>query len=126
MTKLQAAMKDKSAEELSCSKCGKTSDTIISWKGKWYCPPCDELRRRADILMSGVIIDDEGMACDGCMFGIREVDVCVVDPGGDGPYHRECAIANGHSSKDIRIAPDEFVVISVEDFIKKGIRVRKQ
>jgi hypothetical protein len=113
-------------KDLACSQCGKVPQRIISWKRKWYCPDCDEVRRRNEILAQGIIIDDEGFGCEGCLFGIREVDLCVVDPDGDGPYHRECAIACGHDPKNVRIAPDEIVGIDLEEFQKLGSRVYKQ
>jgi hypothetical protein len=108
-----------------CCKCGDVPQTIIRWKRKWYCKRCDEKRRRADIEATGTIIDDDGVVCDGCLFGIRLMDLCVADPNGDGPFHYNCAVANGHDPKNVRIAPDEFEIFEEEDFLKHGTKVVK-
>jgi hypothetical protein len=112
--------------EFACCVCGAVPSTVIKWQGKWFCPNCDEVRRREEILASGTVIDDEGMACQGCLFGIRPVDVCVVDPHGDGPFHKNCAIACGHAPENVRIAPDEFIELEFEEFEKHGKRVYEQ
>ncbi len=78
------------------------------------------MTNREQIESTGAIIDDDGVACDGCGFGIRLVDLCVVDPDGLGPFHRECAMANGFDPKDVRIAPDEFCVVEQADFERYG------
>lgn len=119
-------MRKKEPGDIPCSQCGKTPDTIVEWQGKWYCQSCDAERRRQDILAQGTIIDEDGLPCNGCLFGIREVDMHVIDPDGDGPYHKECAIANCEEGQSVRLAPDKIVSISREQFEKFGSRIRKQ
>ena len=114
------------AKDISCNKCGKVPKEIIRWNRKWDCPECDENRRREDILNQGTIIDDDGLPCEGCLFGIRSVDMHVIDPDGSGPYHRECALANCGEGQSVRLAPDEIVEIPLKMFSKLGNKVYKQ
>lgn len=119
-------MRKKRSEDIACCDCGVTPSKIIFWKGKWRCEKCDELRRRREIEATGTIIDDQGVACVGCLFGIRLVDLCVVDPDGEGPYHRNCALANCDDLSQVRLAPDEFKIFECEDFdAGEEVKVRK-
>lgn len=111
-------------EDVKCGECGATPQQIISWKGMWRCPDCDEKRRRRDIEASGTVIDDDGVTCDGCLFGIKFSEMCVVDPHGDGPYHYNCAVANCGDPTKIRIASAEFAVLSQDDFKHYGKEVK--
>ncbi len=109
---------------LKCDDCETIPQRIVSWQKKNRCPQCDEKRRRKEIEAAGTIIDDSGVACVGCLFGIRLVDLHTAD--GDGPYHRECALANAEDPKTVRLAPDEFLVIERETFEARGQLVKPE